>query len=212
MITRNVAALASVGLPYEGVSRKRLPRLLGKPDPHRFLFGKGMVSDDTEHTCMVAQSFIAANFEVDAFTKEFARRLRWWLMAFPAGVGFATMRSCVKLWLGFSPKLSGVFSAGNGPTMRSAIGGAVFDDVDQIARFVHASTVITHSDPKAEYGAMAVALAAMTGRQQAAAGQTDAIDGAHFVDRLRRFLERMLTNLSRCYVVLLAALRVLRQQ
>ncbi|HIF05444.1 MAG TPA: ADP-ribosylglycohydrolase family protein [Gemmatimonadetes bacterium] len=48
----------SIGLPYEGLSRGRAEKLLGPPDRHRFFFGRGMVSDDTEHTCMVAQSLI----------------------------------------------------------------------------------------------------------------------------------------------------------
>ena len=38
--------------------------------------------------------------------------------------------------------------------------GAAIDDVVTLERFVHASTVITHSDPKAYHGALAVALAA----------------------------------------------------
>ena len=39
----------------------------------------------------------------------------------PAGVGLATARACLKLWLGFSPERSGIYSAGNGPAMRSAV-------------------------------------------------------------------------------------------
>lgn len=168
----------ALGLPYEGVSRKRLPRLLGAPDRHRFLLRRGMVSDDTEHTCIVAQSLIAANFDIDAFTRDFARRLRWWLASLPAGIGRATLRSCVKLWFGVSPKSSGVFSAGNGPAMRSAIFGATFDDLDAMIDFVRVSSRITHSDPKAEYGAIAVALAAFLARRETA------VDGQSFIDQL----------------------------
>lgn len=68
----------ALGLPYEGVSPQRAPRLLGPPDRYRFLLGRGMISDDTEHTCMVAQSLIEARGDVDVFTKRFASRLRWW--------------------------------------------------------------------------------------------------------------------------------------
>jgi len=168
----------ALGLPYEGVSRTRLARMLGPPDRHRFLFGRGMVSDDTEHTCMVVQSLIAADFNVDKFTIEFARRLRWWFILLPAGIGMATARSCFKLWLGFSPKSSGVFSAGNGPAMRSAIFGAAIDDVERMLEFVRASALITHSDPKAEVGAIAVALAAFVGRRQ------PMVDGQRYVDQL----------------------------
>ncbi len=172
----------SIGLPYEGVSRKRLLRMLGKPDRHRFLFGHGMVSDDTEHTCMVAQSLIASSFQLDGFTSDFARRLRYWFAALPAGVGKATARACIKLWFGFSPNNSGVFSAGNGPAMRSAIFGAVFEDLDTMVSFVRASAIMTHSDPKAEYGAIAIALAAFTAKR----GTT--IDGVQYVKQLESFI------------------------
>lgn len=89
----------ALGLPYEGVSAKRAPRLLGPPDRYRFFFGRGMISDDTEHTCMVAQSLIEANGDVDLFARRFASRLRWWILALPAGVGKATARAGFKLWL-----------------------------------------------------------------------------------------------------------------
>ncbi len=62
----------ALGLPYEGVSRERLPRLLGPPERHRFLFGRGMISDDTEHTCLVAQSLIASGSDVDALARNMA--------------------------------------------------------------------------------------------------------------------------------------------
>lgn len=168
----------ALGLPYEGVSRQRLHRLLGSPDRHRFILGRGMVSDDTEHTCIVAQSLIASNSDVEVFRKDFARRLRWWFAALPAGIGRATLRACLKLWIGVSPECSGVFSAGNGPAMRSAIFGAALDDVDVMVAFVRASARLTHTDPKAEYGAIAVALAAFTARREAA------IDGQKFVEHL----------------------------
>ncbi len=155
----------ALGLPYEGVSRQRLPRLLGPPDRHRLVLGKGMVSDDTEHTCMVAQSLVAAGDDLGEFTRQFARRLRWWLLALPAGIGKATLRAALKLWFGVKPTSSGVFSAGNGPAMRAAIFGACFDDEERIVRYVRASTKITHTDPKAEFGAIAVAVAALLARR-----------------------------------------------
>lgn len=155
----------SIGLPYEKVSRRRLSRLLGRPDRHRFLLGRGMISDDTEHVCLIAQSLIASNFDPDRFTRDFAGRLRWWFVSISAGMGRASIRSCVKLWLGFSPKSSGVFSAGNGPAMRSAIFGAVMDDLPKMVQLVKVSTRISHTDPKAEYGAVAVALAAYWARR-----------------------------------------------
>jgi ADP-ribosyl-[dinitrogen reductase] hydrolase len=150
----------AIGLAYEGLSKRRGIRLLGDPDRMRFIFRRGMVSDDTEHTCMIAQAICDSPYDVELFAQSFARRLLWWLVGLPAGIGFATLRATLKLWFGFSPQQSGVFSAGNGPAMRSAILGAAINDLDILAQFVQASTAITHIDPKAYNGSFAVALAA----------------------------------------------------
>jgi len=148
----------AIGLPFEGLSRQRISRLVAGPLKHRFFFGKGMISDDTEHTCMVAQSLIASKGEPTRFRKQLARRLRWWLLGLPAGIGLATSRSILKLWLGVSPEKSGVWSAGNGPAMRSAIIGVYAgDDGEKLKALVTQSTLLTHRDPKALRGALLVA-------------------------------------------------------
>lgn len=48
----------AIGLPFEGLSRGRVQRMVTGPLFHRFLFGRGFCSDDTEHTCMVAQALL----------------------------------------------------------------------------------------------------------------------------------------------------------
>jgi len=151
----------SLGLPYEGLSPDRARRMLGASARHRLLPRNGMVSDDTEHACFTAQALLAAGSDPEAFERRLAWSLRWWLLGVPAGVGFATLRSILKLWLGFSPRRSGVFSAGNGPAMRSALLGVAHgNDLVLLASLVRRSTRLTHTDPKACYGAMAVAVAA----------------------------------------------------
>ncbi|QIF00228.1 ADP-ribosylglycohydrolase family protein [Roseimicrobium sp. ORNL1] len=151
----------ALGLPAEGMSANRIARRWPGALQHRFLFGRGMVSDDTEHVFFTAQSLLEAGNDVAVFRRALARRLRWWLLALPAGVGLATARSIVKLWLGWNPAKSGVWSAGNGPAMRSAVIGARFaEDETKIRAFVEASTCMTHRDPKANTGALAVALGA----------------------------------------------------
>jgi ADP-ribosylglycohydrolase len=155
----------ALGLPYENLSRRRVGRW-GTPDRYHFLFGRGMTSDDTEHTCMVAQSLIVSAGRPELFARDFARRLRWWLLGMPAGIGRATLRACVKLWLGFGPQSSGVFSAGNAPAMRAAILGAAVEDPQALRVLVRVCTRLTHTDPRAEHGALVVALAAMLARSQ----------------------------------------------
>jgi len=172
----------AIGLPYEGLSRHRAAKLFGQPERHRFFFGHGMISDDTEQTCMVAQSLIASGGDVDSFRRDLGWRFRFWLLGFPAGIGMATLRSTLRLWIGYGPHKSGVFSAGNGPAMRATIIGAAIDDPQSLRELVRASTRITHTDPKAEYGALAVALAAQLAYQNAA------IPADLFVDQLRSSL------------------------
>lgn len=82
------------------------------------------------------------------------------LLGLPAGVGLATLRSTLRLWCGIPPRKSGVFSAGNGPAMRSPLLGVIFAGNDAaLKEHVLRSTRITHSDPLAFHGALAVALA-----------------------------------------------------
>jgi ADP-ribosylglycohydrolase len=117
-----------------------------------------MISDDTEHTIFTAQSLLNSPADVRSFQHRLAGHLRWWLASLPAGTGKATAKACLKLWLGFSPERSGVYSAGNGPAMRSAIlGGYFFDRPEKIPEFVLASSRLTHTDPRANVGAQAVA-------------------------------------------------------
>ncbi len=155
----------ALGLPREGLSRRRAERLFGLPPlSHRFLFGRGMVSDDTEHACMTAQALLRSGNNATAFAHSLAWRLRLWLLGLPAGIGSATLRGILRLWIGFPPSRSGVWSAGNGPAMRSPILGVCLeDDLDRLRAFVHASTRLTHSDPRAERGALLIALAAHYG-------------------------------------------------
>jgi ADP-ribosyl-[dinitrogen reductase] hydrolase len=152
----------ALGLPREGLSRRRGELMFGQPPlMHRFILGRGMVSDDTDHAVMTAQALLASAGDLEQFRRDLGWRLRWWLLSLPAGVGLATLRACLKLCLGFSPTNSGVWSAGNGAAMRAAILG-VYEchDDEKLWQLVQASSRITHTDPRAEQGSMAVALAA----------------------------------------------------
>lgn len=151
----------ALGLPGEGLSKQRQRRLLGPISGHRFLFGRGMFSDDTEHTLLTAQALIASGGDPEKFTRYLANGLRRWIILLPPGVGKATALSCLKLLVGVSPQRSGTFSAGNGPAMRTALLGVCNGgDSRHLRALVRESARLTHTDPKAEYGALAVAVAA----------------------------------------------------
>lgn len=148
----------SVGLPAEGIARRRNQKIFKGKWHQRLFFGYGMISDDTEHSIFVAQCLLACGDDEQIFLTRLAWCLKWWLVSLPAGVGLATLKSIIRLWLGVSPLKSGVYSAGNGVAMRSSIIGAYFaDNMVKLDDFVTLSTRITHSDPRALIGARSIA-------------------------------------------------------
>jgi ADP-ribosylglycohydrolase len=171
----------ALGLPREGLSARRARRMFGDQVRHAFFLRRGMISDDTEHACLVGQSLLISSTDSEQFAAALAWRLRFWLLGLPAGIGRATLRAGVKLWLGFPPHRSGVRSAGNGPAMRAPLlGVCLADDPEQLTAFVQASTRITHIDLRAEEGALLVARAAA----RAAHDQSAVVDPASLLDEL----------------------------
>lgn len=157
-----MAAGDAIGLPRESIARGRAARLFGfAPYKHQLLLGWGTTSDDTEHACLTAQSLLSAGDDVDKFASRLGARLRWWFAALPPEAGWATAKACVRLWLGWSPKNSGVMSAGNGAAMRAPILGVYFADQPELLKsMVDASTRTTHRDERAIEGARIIARAA----------------------------------------------------
>ena len=147
----------SIGLPFEGLSRQKIAKKNPTFENQSLIFKYGMFSDDTEQTLSVAQSLIESYNDEKIFEKGIKKRLKLWFLALPAGVGMATMKAIVK---SFFIKDAGVFSAGNAPAMRSALLGLLFgNDNEQLEKFVYINTTVTHTDPKAYYGALSVAKA-----------------------------------------------------
>jgi len=172
----------AIGLPREGMSACRAERFFGPPPlRHRFFFGKGMISDDTEHLCMVGQALLASHGDPDRFARSLAWRLRGWLLGMPAGIGWATLRAILRLWIGLPPHRSGVTSAGNGPMMRAGLLGLYAQDDEHMAELVRRSTRMTHTDPRAQDAAMVVALASRMSAE-------DHVDLHQFVQRLAPLL------------------------
>ena len=176
----------ALGLAGEGLSRRRPARMFPDTSQMHFLGRRGMVSDDTEHTCFAAQALIASAGEPSVFVDDLARRLRVWLLGGPAGIGLATLRAILKLCVGVPPERSGVWSAGNGPAMRSALLGVCYGgDFERLQALVKASSRLTHTDPRAEYGALAVAVAAYFASQNLPAPDLSKA----FVERMTEYLK-----------------------
>ena len=152
------AVADSIGLPTEGMTPKKIQELgWARNLKHRFVFGNGMWSDDTEQTIMLTQALLQSEGDLQKFTRSFGWELRWWILGMPAATGLATARAIINLWLGFSPDRSGVWSAGNGSAMRTAPIAAFFpDDAEKRKLFAIAQTRITHSDPKAAIATLAI--------------------------------------------------------
>jgi len=149
------------GLPWEGMSRRRRKRMVEYLGETSLVWGRDMCSDDTDHACMTAQALAVSAGSPRRFVSSLAWRLRFWLAGVPAGIGLGTLRAILKLWLFVPPQFSGVRSAGNGPAMRSALLGVAFSESDPLlVMHVSACSAITHSEPRAQFGALAVALAA----------------------------------------------------
>ncbi len=152
----------ALGLPREGLSGRRARRMFGgAPLDHSLISGFGLVSDDTEHMRMTALAMCAEPHNAVRFGGLLAWKLRWWLIGLPAGVGLATAKGILRLWMDWAPDCSGVSSTGNGPAMRAGVLGlCLHRDGDQLVEFVRVSTRLTHVDPLAETGAMIIALSA----------------------------------------------------
>lgn len=162
------AAGDSVGLPRDWMPPARADRLYHPPPLRQgLLLGRGLLSDDTEQTALVAWALLSARESPEAFARAFARGLRSWFLSLPVGLGKATARACFKLCCGFGPAHSGVRSAGNGAAMRAALVGVVFDDRERRRAYVDALSRVTHTDPRAVDGARVVAhAAALAGRPE----------------------------------------------
>ena len=151
----------SIGLPAEGLSRTKAGRFCRGGLRHGLVFGRGMLSDDTEHTLMVAVALLKHADDAEAFQKALAWSFRWWMLALPAGVGLSTAKAIGRHWLGFPITRAGVRSAGNGAAMRRAIVGVVFrEDRAKRREFALAACRLTHTDVRAEESALLVAEAA----------------------------------------------------
>jgi len=191
----------AIGLPYEGLSARRIKKCGVIPLNQRLLFGRGMISDDSEHSCMVAQALIASAGNPQLFCSQLGWRMRWWVAALPAAIGLGTLRACAKLCLGFSARSSGVFTAGNGPMMRSAIIGVyAAHDITLMQQLVSISTRITHSDPKAEKAAFIIAwLASLASRSKPVTAHQLQYELCHYIqidDELNKQIKAAIASAS----------------
>ncbi len=170
-----VAIGDAVGLPFEGLSARRIGR--SRIDRFRLVGRTGFVSDDTEQSALLAQCLAMGTD--DACVRRFRRSMVGWLARLPFGVGFATLRACLRMALGF--RRTGISSAGNGAAMRAGILGVhLASDPARRRELGRAIASLTHADPRAIEAALYVAEVA------AAASSADPrCERAALIDRAR---------------------------
>src|SRR5687767_9286048 len=94
------AVADALGLPFEGVAEGEAD--LVRADLTRFgLWGRrGFVSDDTQQSALVVESVHEAGQDVVLAAQRFRRALLGWFACLPFGIGFATLRACLRIALG----------------------------------------------------------------------------------------------------------------
>jgi ADP-ribosylglycohydrolase len=146
----------ALGLAMEGMSGAAIARRFGAVRRFHLLGSRGFVSDDTEQSALVAQSLIRGRGALEPSLAHFRRALIGWLWRLPFGIGFGTLRACLRMTLGL--RRPGVRSAGNGAAMRSPVIGAFFhDDAERRRETAVAFARLTHDDALAIAAAVFVA-------------------------------------------------------
>jgi len=160
----------ALGAPVEEWSSQTIRATLGQVRDYQTTFlGRGIITDDTQMTILLAES-IVENEHFDP--AHFAYNLGRWMKRNddgiePArGVGYTISLSCRRLYKGTYWKRSGEFSAGNGAAVRVAPlglhhapkGSAVLADLLEDSKD---SAIPTHIDPVAIAGAQVMAAAVL---------------------------------------------------
>jgi ADP-ribosylglycohydrolase len=145
------------------LSSKTIARRFPPPLKRFHLIGnKGFVSDDTEQSALLAQAIIKGKGVVADVVRNFRRSLLGWFLRLPFGIGFSTLKACLRICFGF--REPGVRSAGNGAAMRISIAGGFFlDDPETRKQIVVQTTKLTHTDPRSIDGALFTAELAALG-------------------------------------------------
>ncbi len=155
----------ALGMPLEGMRASEIRRQFGRvrdflAAPWRMLEA-GQWTDDTKMALCQARSLASrGGFDLEDTAREF---LAWYESRDWRGIGGATYDSMQRLKAGVPASASGMkgeLAAGNGAAMRIAPLGLVDClDLERMRAHVDASTRITHDNPEAVAGSLAIAYA-----------------------------------------------------
>ena len=150
----------SLGLPAENLSPWRIEKRWPGPWTQRFVFGRGMVSDDTEHTVFVAQCLAEGAWTHHLFNGSWRGNSAGGCFAFQQ---VSVLPPCVPFsnsgW-GFRHPTAGSFLLAIVRPCEVHLSALILrvTVVQMTLDHVRASTHLTHTDPKAETAALAMAL------------------------------------------------------
>lgn len=149
LILEGIAAGDALGFPYEGV----------KPNKIRWGFiGKwGITSDDTQLANMALIAFRESQGDPDRFVGLLSKKYLHWFLCLPPTLGLATLRSCLKMFLGLDPRHCGVNSSGNGPLPRALVLGWELAKSPSFDKYIELSTRLTHTGHEALVASQALA-------------------------------------------------------
>jgi ADP-ribosyl-[dinitrogen reductase] hydrolase len=197
----------ALGLPYKKLSRNRIYQAYTPIKGHALILKKGMISDDTERTCMVVQSLLVSGGDNTKFAHYLAWQLRFWLLGLPTGINLSTLKAAFKLLMGYTPQTSGVNSAGNSAIMGSAIIGVCYGyNPSKLLELVNTATIITHNHPKAELGAIAVAVAAYLASRQ------PVVKPQEYYQTLKQYLSNLSNSTTKSLSIETTAFLILIEQ
>ena len=178
----------ALGAPVEGLPPEEIALEHGRVITYLDgRFGAGRVTCNTQMTIALAQSIL----EMGRCDREHVGRvLGRWMKASDDGVKEArgVGRSCAtasrSLYQGTSPNESGVPSAGCGAATRAApVGLRYYHQPDSLKKAATEQAWLTHTDPAAVAGAVAVALAVSIGIRG-----TGGIDRPSFIEEIAGFV------------------------
>lgn len=149
----------ALGMPLEGMTRDEILGTYG--EVREFLPARGLpagsYTDDTQLTIELTESIIESG---DFDPRDFSRRIADW-RDYAVGAGFTCMCAATRLANGIDWRESGLGSAGCGSAMRAyPIGLLNIFKPKKLKRDAEYSSLITHTDPRAIAGTIAIAYAA----------------------------------------------------
>ncbi len=155
-----VAIGDALGLARNHLQRRVALKMFGRPPlSYRLVPGRGIYSDDSQLMFLSAQALLQSRSDLRAFRRYFQKRLRWYQLSMPVGIGKATSLSALKCWLAVLKISTGVKSADNSAATRAMFAAlATHGTGHRLSRWVEETTTLTHTDPLAVDGCQVLAM------------------------------------------------------